>query len=65
LFCAAVEEVPGCMGSLGCCSEFCDVTLGDDEQCTGFPDGQACVPWFEMGRLSPGLEHVGACAVPP
>jgi hypothetical protein len=63
LFCAGAEAVPNCAGSLGCCSEFCD--LGSDQgdaQCSGAAGGQTCVPWTE--NPSPGLEDVGACVIP-
>jgi hypothetical protein len=64
LFCAKVEAVPGCMSSIGCCSEFCALDQGD-AQCAGFADGQVCVPWFEQGMAPPWYENVGGCVVPP
>jgi hypothetical protein len=65
LFCAAAEAVPGCVGSAGCCSEFCDLSdpAGDD-QCSGVGQGQQCIPYFEEGAVPPGYENVGACAIP-
>lgn len=58
LFCANPEAVPGCAGT-GCCSEFCDLS---DPMC---PDTeQECIAWFEDGATPPGLEDVGACALP-
>jgi len=63
LFCANAEAVPDCMGSGGCCSEFCDLTEPDpDAGCSLM--GQTCTPWFEEGTAPPDLEHVGACALP-
>lgn len=62
LFCAAAEAVPGCAGSQGCCSEFCDVN--QPNTCSGMGGGQECVPWFAMGDAPPGYEDVGGCAIP-
>ncbi len=63
LFCANAEAVPGCVGSVGCCSEFCDLDdPGGDDQCSGLAGGQACVAWSE--EPEPGLEAVGACVIP-
>lgn len=55
-----------CQGSNGCCTEVCDLTdpLGD-LQCAGAAEGQHCLPWYAEGEAPAGLEHVGACAVPP
>ena len=65
LFCANAEAVPGCQGSVGCCSEYCDLTAADpNSACSGLAQGQECTPWFEEGTAPPGLEHVGACAIP-
>jgi hypothetical protein len=65
LYCAPNDAVPDCIGASGCCSEFCDIFADDpDAQCTGQPQGQVCVPWFEDGQAPQGLEHVGSCAVP-
>ncbi|MCX4242612.1 ribulose phosphate epimerase [Paraliomyxa miuraensis] len=63
LFCANAETVPGCTGSVGCCSEFCDLEdpAGND-QCSGVAGGQECVPWTQ--DPDPGLEAVGACVIP-
>jgi hypothetical protein len=65
LFCAGAAAVPGCTGSQGCCSEFCDLTDADpDAACSGAADGQECVAWFEEGQAPPGMEHVGGCLIP-
>ncbi len=58
LFCANAELVPDCVSG-GCCSEFCDLS---DPQCSD-PE-QSCTAWFEEGATPPGLEDVGACALP-
>ncbi len=60
LFCANPDAVPGCNAN-GCCSEYCD--LNEPNTCAGMDDGQECVAWFEMDA-PPGLDHVGACAIP-
>jgi hypothetical protein len=63
LFCANAQVVPNCVGSGGCCSEFCDLTGPDpDGDCS--LDGQVCVSWFEEGAAPPSLVHVGACVLP-
>jgi Ca-activated chloride channel family protein len=65
LFCTNADNVPGCGASIGCCSEFCDVSNPDaDMTCSGFDDGQQCVPWFEEGEAPPGFDDVGACSLP-
>ena len=65
LFCANAAVVPGCTGSQGCCSEFCDF---EDPmataQCAGVGGGQECIAWFAEGEAPPDLDHVGACAIP-
>lgn len=62
-FCANPDAVPGCTGSIGCCSEFCDISVEDpDGQCS--LAGQVCVAWFELGMAPPGLVDVGACVLP-
>jgi hypothetical protein len=65
LYCSVPEAVPGCAGSLGCCTEFCDLTdpAGND-QCMGAAMGQECTPWFMEGQAPPGFENVGGCAIP-
>lgn len=60
LFCANHDDVPGCLGMVGCCSPFCE--LGDaTPPCL---PGQECVPWYEEGTAPTGQEHIGACVVP-
>ena len=44
----------------GCCLPFCDLTM---PICPG--DGLTCAAWFEPGKVSPGLENVGLCRLPP
>ncbi|HWB75674.1 MAG TPA: hypothetical protein VG755_11985 [Nannocystaceae bacterium] len=64
LFCASVEAVPNCRGAIGCCAEFCDATMAPDEQCTGFAEGEECVPWYAQGNAPDGLEDIGICVLP-
>jgi hypothetical protein len=60
LFCANPEAVPACVSS-GCCSRFCDLAAPD---CPAVDEGVECVPWYEEGQAAPGLDNVGACAIP-
>ncbi|MEX1364920.1 MAG: ribulose phosphate epimerase [Nannocystaceae bacterium] len=63
LFCANAEVVPDCVGSGGCCSEFCDLSDADpDAGCS--QTGQTCQTWFEEGAAPPQYVDVGACALP-
>lgn len=65
LFCAAAGAVPGCEGSLGCCSEFCDLDAPNpDGACGGSALGQICEPWFAEGAAPPGYDNLGACVLP-
>jgi hypothetical protein len=65
LYCAPAEAVPGCQGSIGCCSEWCDTTAQNpNSQCSGEAGGQECVPFFDMGNAPPGFDDVGVCAIP-
>ena len=65
LVCLSASAVPGCAGSSGCCSELCDISdPAGDAQCAGQAGGQSCQPWYEEGTAPPGLEDVGACAIP-
>lgn len=68
LICLDASTVPpgeACEGAAGCCTEVCDLDdpLGD-LQCAGAADGQTCQPWYSGGTAPPGLENVGACALP-
>jgi hypothetical protein len=57
--------VPGCTGSLGCCTEYCDLTADDPSAaCAGQSAGQECVAAYTEGDAPPGLEDVGLCAIP-
>ena len=60
LTCAAAPNVPGCVG-MGCCTEFCDVTMPSGGQCSGLE--QECLPWFDAAEPTPGLENVGFCGI--
>lgn len=62
LFCAIPEAVPGCVGSSGCCSEYCDTT--ETVECSGAAQGQECIPWYQEGEAPPGYETVGFCGIP-
>jgi hypothetical protein len=68
LICLNAGTVPpgeACEGSAGCCTEVCDITdPAGDLQCVGAAGGQTCQPWYEEGAAPPGLENVGACALP-
>jgi hypothetical protein len=60
LTCAVAENVPGCLGQ-GCCTEFCDVSMPSDGQCSA-PE-QECLAWFDEIEPTPGLENVGFCGI--
>jgi hypothetical protein len=65
LACMGPDAVPGCAGSIGCCSPFCDVSDPDSgAACPGAAGGQECVTFYEEGQAPPGLEDVGICAIP-
>jgi hypothetical protein len=55
-FCASPASVPGCAGSVGCCSSLCPLSGVAD--CL---DGQNCVAWFGDGAPDACLGEVGAC----
>jgi hypothetical protein len=63
LFCANPALAQECdqLGA-GCCLPFCDLSVMPPN-CPGV--GQQCHPWHVDGQAPPGLENVGACAVPP
>lgn len=60
-FCAAAATVPGCTGSSGCCTSYCNTT---QPTCPGASGGQECIPFFEPGQAPPDFEELGACAIP-
>ena len=66
--CAAPEAVPGCTGTDGCCTPFCDLTDPTaDVACSeafANPD-VACVPYFLDQPPAPGHENVGVCSLLP
>jgi hypothetical protein len=65
LYCAPADEVPNCQGSVGCCSQWCDLTVPNASSlCGGFADGQECLPYFDQMNAPPGFEDVGLCAMP-
>jgi hypothetical protein len=59
--CAAADVVEGCVGFSGCCTPFCDVSVGGDP-CPALTE--ECVPFYEPGMAPPGLEDVGFCSIP-
>jgi hypothetical protein len=61
LFCSNPESVPSCIGGIGCCSSYCDLSAPD---CPGMEDGVECIPWYEEGQAPPNFASVGACAIP-
>ena len=67
LICANADAVPGCMGALGCCAPYCDLTNGQaNGDCNNAFDtpGAECVPFFNMSEAPPGHEDVGVCVLP-
>jgi hypothetical protein len=66
LLCADADFVPGCLGSMGCCTPYCDLANGNLD-CPDTNQGVECVPWWEEG-YEPDLpcveSEVGACVIP-
>jgi hypothetical protein len=63
LGCLPAAVLPSCEGS-ACCSDFCDLNLGDGP-CEASLPGTVCSPFFEQGMAPPGYDDVGVCIVPP
>lgn len=63
LMCTPSNTVPNCPGASGCCTPFCDVSLGDEE-CPGAAGGQACIAIYDTGQAPPGYDDVGVCVIP-
>ena len=64
LHCAAASNVAGCQTD-SCCTLYCDLTDAEPALiCSGVDQGEVCTPWYPEGEAPPGLEHVGACALP-
>lgn len=61
LMCVGGDAVEGCAGFVGCCTPFCDLSVGGDPCPSALEE---CVPWFEVGMAPPGFEDVGVCAIP-
>jgi hypothetical protein len=61
LMCVFAGAVEGCFGFAGCCTPFCDVSMGGDP-CPAL--SEECVPFYEPGLAPPGLEDVGVCSIP-
>lgn len=63
--CLGAAALPGCEGSVGCCSQICDVLdETSDAACAALAAGTACEAWYLEGQAPTGYEHVGVCAVP-
>jgi hypothetical protein len=61
--CIPAEQVPGCEGSYGCCSPYCDAGIG--APCPAELEGTECIPWLEDGEAPPcAAGIVGVCALP-
>lgn len=61
LMCIDGGSVEGCGGFVGCCTPFCDVSVGGDPCPSALEE---CVPYFDIGLAPPGFEDVGICAIP-
>jgi hypothetical protein len=61
--CAPASAVPGCQGTAGCCTDFCDLAAAEP-YCQGAVSGQSCVPLYQPGAAPEGFDDVGACMVP-
>ncbi len=63
LLCLDAGVTPDCpAGSLGCCSEICE--LDQPNTCSGAGGGQECLAFYEEGMEPPGFSNVGVCAIP-
>ncbi|MEZ4452254.1 MAG: hypothetical protein R3B09_22500 [Nannocystaceae bacterium] len=60
--CIYPENVPNCKSEY-CCSPWCDLEV-DPEICAKLDPTMECVPWYEPGKATPGLENVGICGIP-
>lgn len=60
--CIYGENVPGCKSDY-CCVPWCDLEL-NPELCPMLDATMECVPWYEPGAATPGLENVGICGIP-
>jgi len=61
LMCIEAGAAEGCLGFVGCCTPYCDITVPVDP-CPAVTE--ECVPFFELGMAPLGLEDVGVCAIP-
>ena len=63
--CIDAAALPGCEGSVACCSQLCNV-LDDasDAACAALAPGTSCEAWYGEGQAPDGYEHVGVCTVP-
>ena len=61
LICIAADAFVSCDGN-GCCTTFCDASVGTDEMC---PAGVTCEAFYPAATAPPGYEHVGICVEIP
>lgn len=59
--CLGAEAIPHCSSSVGCCTEFCDLTA---PACPDAEYGVECLPWYEEGQAPPENENLGVCVLP-
>ncbi len=49
-----------------CCTELCDASVPEGNAlCAAVDPALACISFYEVGTAPAGLEHVGACILPP
>jgi hypothetical protein len=64
--CINAEAHSSCEGTVGCCSQICDVAdPSSDADCAARDPSQTCEAWFIDGMAPSGYEDVGVCALPP
>jgi hypothetical protein len=56
---------PDCTGGDACCTAWCDINDGGAGNPLCVNPAHECVPWFWPDQVPEGLEHVGACMIPP
>jgi hypothetical protein len=61
LMCAEASLLDNCAAFFGCCTPFCDFSVGGDPCPSALEE---CVPYFDVGLAPPGFEDVGICAIP-
>ncbi len=64
LTCITAGLVAGCStNNTGCCTTYCDINAPNT--CDGADSGEECIAAEEFVGLTPGLEHLGICVLPP